>query len=134
MSENRSESQGSDLRLRIFTFSTVWVIRLLRCESAILIVLALYTAVAALVRDVSSKCGVIGEIIFALVGAIGLYISSLGYQQKKSFGRAPAVLANLIALGVSYFMYSGHAIGTAIPLSIIASLTLACALLSAQEL
>jgi len=133
MSKNDSESQGSSNRRTIFNFASTWVVRLLRVESAVLILLALYTAIAALVRSVSSPSGVFGAIIFALLGAVGLYISSLGYQRGKSFGRAPAVLANLIALGVSYFMYSGSAYRTAIPLSIISATTLACALLAAQE-
>ena len=133
MSKNGSESQGSGSRRQIFDLATVWVVRLLRFESAILILLALYTAIASLIREVSSLGGVVGEIIFALFGAIGLYLSSLGYQHGKSFGRAPAVLANLIALGVSYFMYSGSAYLTAIPLSLISAVTLAAALLAAQE-
>ena len=133
MSKNGSESQGSSSRQRIFDFASVWVVRLLRLESGALILLALYTAIAALVRSVSSTSGVFGEIIFALLGAVGLFISSLGFQRRKSFGRAPAVLANLIALGVSYFMYSGSAFRTAIPLSIISALTLAAALLASQE-
>ena len=57
MSKNDSESQGSSNRRTIFNFASTWVVRLLRVESAVLILLALYTAIAALVRSVSSTSG-----------------------------------------------------------------------------
>ena len=129
-----SAENGDDSpRQRLYLFCRRWVVRLLRIEALVLLLLAIYLVVAALGRTVSSFSGLLGEILFAILGAIGLYIASIGYRRGHSFGRAPSVLANLIALGVSYFMYSGHAIRSAIPLSIIAALTLFAAILGYQE-
>ena len=128
-----ADSDDNSSRQRLYLFCRIWVVRLLRVESLILLLLAAYLAISSIGRTVSSASGLLGEIFFAIIGAIGLYIASIGYQRGQSFGRAPSVLANLIALGVSYYMYGGHAIRTAIPLSIIASLTLFAALLGYQE-
>jgi len=139
MVKNEGEMQASaengdgSFRQRIYLFCRSWVVRLLRIEALVLLVLAAYLVISAMGRTVSSISGLLGEILFAILGAIGLYVASLGYRRGRSFGRAPSVLANLIALGVSYFMYSGHAIATAIPLSIISALTLFAALLGYQE-
>ena len=128
-----AENGDGSPRQRIYLLCRIWVVRLLRIEALVLLLLAAYLAVAAMGRTVSSISGLLGEILFSILGAIGLYIASIGYQRGRSFGRAPSVLANLIALGVSYYMYSGHAIRTAIPLSIIAAFTLFAALLGYQE-
>ena len=134
-SNGHANAQNDDdsSRQRIYLWSKRWVVRLLRIEALVLLFLAAYLAISSIGRTVSSISGLLGEIFFAIVGALGLYVASIGFQRGRSFGRAPAVLANLIALGVSYFMYSGDAIRTAVPLSILAALTLFAALLGYQE-
>jgi hypothetical protein len=57
----------------------------------------------------------------------------VGFEKKRSFGRAPAVLANLIALGVSYYMISGNLLIIGIPLAILAIITLVSATLGYRE-
>jgi hypothetical protein len=57
----------------------------------------------------------------------------VGFEKKRSFGRAPAVLANLIALGVSYYMISGNFLLIGIPLAILAVITLISAALGYSE-
>ena len=134
MNPSQASADGDNSsRQRLYLFCRTWVVRLLRIESLVLLVIAAYLAISSIGRTVSSVSGLLGEIFFAIVGAIGLYIASIGFQRGRSFGRAPSVLANLIALGVSYYMYSGNAIRTAIPLSIISALTLFTALLGYQE-
>ncbi|MEI8067053.1 MAG: hypothetical protein WCH42_06975 [Actinomycetes bacterium] len=103
-------------------------IRLLRMESGLLILLVLYLGISGIFKTVSAPGALIGEVVFGLLGAGALYISSNGFVQRKSFGRAPAVLANLITLGVSYFMFSGGLVVVAVPLSLLALATFLSAL------
>jgi hypothetical protein len=49
----------------------------------------------------------IGVIVFALLGAGGLFASARGYKNGKNYGRSPAILANLIAVGVAYYQIQG---------------------------
>ena len=103
-------------------------ILLLRIESLILTGLFLYLVYGALTSTVTTWSALIGEMVFALIGALGIYLASNSYVKEKSFGRSPAVLANLIALGVSYFMITGSFLIVGIPLAILAALTLYCAI------
>ena len=106
---------------------------LLRAESGLLLTLVLYLLIAPLVSDVSVPAALSAEIVFGLLACLGLWASASGFKQKKSFGRAPAVLANLIALGVSYYMITGKLLVVGIPLAILASITLISAALGYKE-
>jgi hypothetical protein len=75
----------------------------------------------------------IGEIVFALMGATGLYFASVGFARKRSYGRAPAVLANAIAVGVSYYMITGGLLVVGIPLALLGSVTFVAALFGYRE-
>jgi hypothetical protein len=99
-------------------------ILLLRIESLIVFSLVLYLLIAPLVSSVTAVESLGAEIFFGSLGSMGLWFSSVGFSKKKSFGRAPAVLANLIALGVSYYMISGSFIAVGIPLAILSLVTL----------
>ena len=107
---------------------------LLRIESSILALMFLYLIFGSLTSEVTTWSALIGEMIFALGGAIGLYFASTSYVKGKSFGRSPAVLANLIALGVSYFMISGHFYSIGIPLAILGATTVYCAIAGYREI
>ncbi|MEN9324866.1 MAG: hypothetical protein RL414_620 [Actinomycetota bacterium] len=106
---------------------------LLRIESGLLCLIALYLATSAVMKKVEAPSALVGEIAFSLIGAIGLYFASRGFQQARSYGRAPALLANLIALGVSYFMISGSLIAVGAPLALLATLTAISSLLGYSE-
>lgn len=106
---------------------------LLRGEAALLVLLALYLSLSAIFKTVSAPGALAGEISFALIAAIGLYFCSRGFAQGKSYGRAPALLANLIALGVAYFMISGHLIWIGVILGLLAFATALSALLGYTE-
>ena len=107
---------------------------LLRIESSILALMFLYLIFGSLTSEVTTWSALIGEMFFALGGAIGLYFASTSYVKGKSFGRSPAVLANLIALGVSYFMISGHFYSIGIPLAILGATTVYCAIAGYREI
>ena len=106
---------------------------LLRIESALLILLALYLALSALIKGVTAPGALAGEIAFSIIAAIGLFICSRGFASANSYGRAPALLANLIALGVAYFMISGKLIAVGFALALLAALTALSALLGYTE-
>ena len=120
---------------RVFTTenSRVRAIYLLRLESLIILGLVIYLLVAPLISEVNVPAALSAEIVFGLLASIGLWASASGFKQKKSFGRAPAVLANLIALGVSYYMITGKLLIVGIPLAILASITLISATLGYKE-
>ena len=113
--------------------SRVRAIYLLRLESLIILGLVIYLLVAPLISKVNAPAALSAEIVFGLLASIGLWASASGFKQKKSFGRAPAVLANLIALGVSYYMITGKLLMVGIPLAILAAITLISAALGYRE-
>ena len=66
----------------------------------------------------------LGVLLFALFGGGGLLVCGLFYKSGKYYGRAPAVLANLIALGVVSYQLEAHLWFVAIPLAALAGTTL----------
>lgn len=102
---------------------------LLKLEALILIALALIEIIATFTHDqIEEPLAIVGVITFALLGAGGLFLSAQGFAIGKMYGRAPAVLANLIALGVAYFQFGAGLWYTALPLAILAGATLFSAL------
>ena len=98
---------------------------LLKVEALILIALAAVEVVATFTHDqIQEPLAIIGVIAFALMGAGGLFLSARGFTTGKMYGRAPAVLANLIALGVAYYQLSAGLWYTALPLALLALATL----------
>lgn len=106
---------------------------LLRVESGLLVAVVTYLLIAPLIADVSAPAALTAEIVFGSLGAVGLWFCANGFKNKKSYGRAPAVLANLIALGVSYYMVSGSFLIVGIPLGLLASITLLSAAFGYSE-
>ena len=106
---------------------------MLKCESVILFGIVLYLLIAPLLSNVSAPAALSAEIVFALLAAIGLWFSARGFDKNRSFGRAPAVLANLIALGVSYYMISGNFLYVGVPLALFAIVTLVSSALGYSE-
>ena len=83
------------------------VATLLYIEAAIVLALALWLIVFSFTHENVEVAPVLGEIGFALLGSAGLYVAGRGYARGKNYGRSPAVLANLIALGVAYYQIQG---------------------------
>lgn len=106
---------------------------LLRIESLILVGLVIYLLLATVFSTATWPSALIGEIVFASVGSIGLYFASTGFARRRSYGRAPAVLANAIAMGVSYYMISGALLIVGIPLAILGAVTFIAALFGYRE-
>ena len=108
-------------------------ILLLKIESFIVFSLVLFLLIAPLVSSVTAVESLGAEIAFGFLGSAGLWLCAKGFKEGKSFGRAPAVLANLIALGVSYYMIQGNFLLVGIPLALLALLTMVSAALGYKE-
>ena len=101
------------------------LVALLRIEGVFILGLGLYLIVKGLITEGSIEWFVISGILFmTLFGGIGLMASANGYKAKKMYGRAPAVLANLIVLGVVKYQAEAGLYYLAIPLAVIAVVTL----------
>ncbi len=104
------------------------VASLLFVEAGVVVVLALWLIVLTFTTDSFELLPFLGVLLFALLGAAGLAASAMGYRRGKYFGRSPAVLANLIALGVVSYQVEAHLWFVAIPLTALAGTTLIAAL------
>jgi hypothetical protein len=81
---------------------------LLYIEACIVFALGTWLGVLGLTHDKKELAPLLGVIIFALLGALGLFAAGRGYRNGKNYGRSPAILSNLIALGVAYYQIQGH--------------------------
>lgn len=57
---------------------------------------------------------------FALVGAVALYFLYRGVKEGKRWANSPAILANLIALGVAKYQFEAGAYWLAVPITAVA--------------
>ena len=92
---------------------------LLYIEGAIVLALGLWVGVMGIThedREIPPLMGVLG---FSVLGGIGLIACGRAFAAKKNWGRAPAVLANLIVLGVVRYQFDGNFLIGAIPLLIL---------------
>ena len=95
----RRVSSGSPHRSTVAT--------LLYIEAAIVLALGLWLTFFSFTHENVEVAPLLGEISFAVLGAIGLFIAGHGYARGKNYGRSPAILANLIAVGVAYYQIQG---------------------------
>lgn len=104
------------------------VVALLRIEGSFILALGLFLIVKGLVDGGSIEWFVIsGILIMALAGGFGLLLAANGFKARRMYGRAPAVLANLIAIGVSKYIFEAGLWWAALPLALVAALTIYCA-------
>jgi hypothetical protein len=95
------------------------VATLLYIEAAIVLALGLWLIFFSFTHENEELAPLLGEISFAAIGALGLFIAGRGYARGKNYGRSPAILANLIAIGVAYYQIQGKFyIGAAIILAL----------------
>jgi len=80
---------------------------LLYIEAAIVLALGLWLIFFSFTHENEEVAPLLGEISFASLGALGLFIAGRGYAKGGNYGRSPAILANLIALGVAYYQIQG---------------------------
>ena len=101
---------------------------LLLIEAVVVFALDLYLIVQNFIADnVDDRHALIGEIIYASVGAAVLFLLSWAFYKNKSAQRSPSVLLNLIFLGVSTYMFSEGLLLLGIATFLIAGGTVAAA-------
>jgi len=103
------------------------VTALLNLEGAVVLALGAFLIFKSITADSVEILPLLGVVIFAAIGGLGLLASAYSFKNKRRFGRAPAVLANLIALGVAKYQLEGGLWFVALPLVIVAAITLYCA-------
>jgi hypothetical protein len=84
------------------------VATLLSIEAGIVLALGLWLVFFSITHENEELAPLLGEISFAAIGALGLFVAGRGYARGKNYGRSPAILANLIALGVAYYQIQGR--------------------------
>ena len=101
-----------------------WVYRLASSlallEGMIVASLAIFLIINSFISEVEAPSAWLAEIGFAALGSLGLIVASRGLRQRKSWGRAPVVLANLIAIPVAYYLITSDQILLGIILGLIA--------------
>ena len=109
------------------------VASLLTVESIVVAALGVWLIVLALTADSFEILPLLGVLIFIVLGSGGLFVAARGYRRGKYFGRAPAVLANLIAIGVSKYQFAAGLYIVAIPLFILAVITVVSVLRASPD-
>lgn len=92
---------------------------LLSIESALLLGLALYMIALGFTHD-KAWMPYLSVIGFALVGAASLLALSKGVKGGKRWANSPAILANLIALGVAKYQFEAGLYWLALPIAVMA--------------
>ena len=100
------------------------VASLLFIEAGVVFTLAAWLMVLTVTSDSFELLPLIAVLLFALLGGGGLLLCGLFYKSGKYYGRAPAVLANLIALGLVSYQIEAHLWFVAVPLAALAGTTL----------
>ena len=109
------------------------VASLLTVESVVVAALGVWLIVLTLTADSVEILPLLGVLIFIVLGSGGLFAAARGFRNGKYFGRAPALLANLIAIGVSKYQFSAGLYIVAIPLFILAVVTAVAAIRAIPE-
>lgn len=97
---------------------------LLFIEGALVLALGAWLIVLGITHENREILPLLGVLLFAIAGGLGLIQCGRGYKAGKNFGKAPAVLANLIVLGVVKYQAEAGLYYLAIPLAILAVATL----------
>ena len=109
------------------------VAALLYIEAGLVLALGVWLVVLGFTHEEKELPPLIGVVVFAILGAIGLFASARGYVNGKSFGRSPTILANLIAVGVAYYQIQGQFYIGAVIILALALPTLYFAFMIAKE-
>ena len=108
--------------------------RLLYIEGGFVLALGAWMIFFGFTHENREILPLLGVVLFAIAGGLGLIQCGRGYQAGKNYGKAPAVLANLIALGVVKYQAEAGLYFIAVPIALLAVATLFMVLkIAAQE-
>ena len=102
-------------------------------EGLIVAGLGLFLVLNSFFSDVEEPSAWLAEIAFAALGSIGLIVAGMGLKRRKNWGRAPVVIANLIALPVAYYLWTSDQMIIALLLGAIALPALVSAFLAIPQ-
>lgn len=91
-------------------------------EALLLFFLALFLIAESFLSKAKNVDALLAEIFFAILGGIALLVAARGIRRGKRYGNSPALLANLIALAVAYYIFEGGWPGISILLGFFAVL------------
>jgi hypothetical protein len=97
---------------------------LLFIEGTLVLALGAWLIVLGITHENREILPLLGVLLFAIAGGLGLIQCGRGYKAGKNYGKAPAVLANLIALGVVKYQVEAGIYYLAIPIALLAVATL----------
>jgi uncharacterized membrane protein (DUF2068 family) len=76
----------------------------------------------------------LGVIAFAVMGSAGLFALARGVKAGKRWANSPAILANLIALGVAKYQFEAGLYWLAIPIAAMALVVVISLILNIKNL
>ncbi|MTA16130.1 MAG: hypothetical protein F2524_02700 [Actinobacteria bacterium] len=106
---------------------------LLTIESVVVGSIGIWLIYLAVTAENFEILPLLGVLIFVALGSAGLYAAAAGFRRGKYFGRAPALLANLIAIGVSKYQFGAGLYIVAVPLLLISLVTAVMAIRAIPE-
>ena len=98
--------------------------QLLYIEGGFVLALGAWMIVFGFTHENREILPLLGVVLFSIAGGLGLIQCGRGYKAGKNYGKAPAVLANLIALGVVKYQAEAGLYYVAIPIALLAVATL----------
>ena len=119
----RIQNQGMNTNSRSYDRRLI-AAALLVVEGGILLALGAGLVILGFTHENREILPLLGVFLFCIMGGLGLIQCGRGYRGGKNYGKAPAVLANLIALGVAKIQVEASAYYLAIPIALLASSTL----------
>ena len=108
----RAKSAGSNFPQGITT-------SLLLLESVLVLALGIYMVALGFTHD-KAWMPFLSVIGFAFVGSAALFVLSKGVKEGKRWANSPAILANLIALGVAKYQFEAGVYWLAVPITAMA--------------
>ena len=97
---------------------------ILYIEGAVVLALGAWMIFFGFTHENREILPLLGVVLFAIIGGLGLIQCGRGYKAGKNYGKAPAVLANLIALGVVKYQAEAGLYFVAVPIALLAVTTL----------
>ena len=92
---------------------------LLMAESILIFALGLYMVALGFTHD-KDWLPYLSVTGFAFIGSFALFVLARGVKDGKRWANSPAILANLIALGVAKYQFEAGAYWLAVPISTMA--------------
>ena len=106
---------------------------LLLTESLLIFALAIYMVALGFTHD-KDWLPFLSVTAFAFIGSAALFALARGIREGKRWANSPAILANLIALGVAKYQFEAGAYWLAVPISTISITVIILIILEIKKL